>query len=139
MEEEEHWLAAELRSLKRGGSSSSSSSKSSYSRGSYGNCYGDRCDDTGGDADIAIVIGSIVGGCCVLLCIYMLVVYCMKRRKKAQKKARRKESGQGSNSFGSDSDVPREPIVIHHEPVGNYRGDASTMNNSNVQMASDIH
>ena len=72
---QEHWLTAELRYLKRGGSSSSSS-RSSSSRGSYGNCYGDRCDDTGGSADVAIIIGSIVGGCCVLLCIYMLIVYC---------------------------------------------------------------
>ena len=41
----------------------------------------------------------------------MLVVYCQKRRKKALKKARRKNNKVG-DSF-SDSDAPREPIVIH--------------------------
>ena len=116
--------------MKRGGSSSSS--RSSYSRaGSYGNCYGDRCDDTGGDADVAIIIGAIVGGCCVLLCIYMLVVYCQKQRKKANKKNRRKNEFGGNDSYGSDSDVPREPIVIHR-PVDShdagFGADGSTLN-----------
>ena len=80
-EEEEHWLVKEWRNLKRGGSSSSSRSSSSKNR-SYGNCYGDRCDDIGGDQKIAIIIGSIVGGCCFFCLCYALYQWIKKKRKK---------------------------------------------------------
>ena len=43
----------------------------------------------------------------------MLVVYCQKRRKKALKKARRKNKNNKVGDSFSDSDAPREPIVIH--------------------------
>ena len=65
----------------------------------------------------------------------MLVVYCQKRRKKALKKARRKNKG--GNKVGdsfSDSDVPREPIVIHQPADHGFAHNDSTMNNSNVAM-----
>ena len=75
--EEDHWLVEELRNLRRSGSSGSGGSSGSKS-GSYGNCYGDRCDNIGGDRDIAIVIGCIVAGCCLTVVIYMVVSYCQK-------------------------------------------------------------
>ena len=98
------------RSLKRGGGSSSSSSRSSRNR-SYGNCYGDRCDDVGGDTQVAIIIGSIVGGCCLIIAIYFTYKHCEEKRRKARKKARKKKRGDNATS-DSDSDMPKEPIVI---------------------------
>ena len=88
-DEDEHWLVTEWRNLKRGGSSSSSRSSSSKNR-SYGNCYGDRCDDIGGDQKIAIIIGSIVGGCCFFCLCYALYQWIKKKRHQLKKKRRRK-------------------------------------------------
>ena len=99
------------RSLKRGGSSSSGSRSSNRNHGRTGNCYGDRCDDVGGDAQIAIIIGSIVGGCCLILAIYFVYKHCEEKRRKARKKARKKKRGDNAAS-DSDSDMPKEPIVI---------------------------
>ena len=48
-DQDEHWLMTEWRNLKRGGGGGSSSSSRSSRNRSYGNCYGDRCDDVGVD------------------------------------------------------------------------------------------
>ena len=98
------------RSLKRGGSSSSGSRSSNRNHGRTGNCYGDRCDDVGGDTQIAIIIGSIVGGCCLILAIYFVYKHCEEKRRKARKKARKKRGDNAASD--SDSDMPKEPIVI---------------------------
>ena len=98
------------RSLKRGGSSSSGSRSSNRNHGRTGNCYGDRCDDVGGDTQIAIIIGSIVGGCCLILAIYFVYKHCEEKRRKARKKARKKRGENAASD--SDSDMPKEPIVI---------------------------
>jgi len=106
--EDEHWLVKEYRQLKRGGSSSGGSSSRSRS-GSYGNCYGDRCDNNGGDSDIAIIVGGVFGGCCVFILGYLGVNYCIEKRKKAAKKARKKNKKNrvgDSNASYSDSDAP---------------------------------
>ena len=87
------------RSLKRGGGSSRSSS-SSRSGSSYGNCYGDRCDNTGGSTSAAIIVGCVVGGCVFILLIYCLISYCIEKKKKAAKKARKKNK---KNRVGSES------------------------------------
>ena len=64
----------------------------------------------------------------------MLVVYCQKRRKKALKKARRKNKNNKVGDSFSDSDVPREPIVIHQPADHNFtqNNDSTMMNNSNL-------
>lgn len=80
------------RGLKRGGGSSSSSRSSSRSRTSTGNCYGDRCDDTGGTISIAIVVGAVIGGVCIMCLCYYLIVYCLNRKYKAEIKARKKRN-----------------------------------------------
>ena len=105
-----------LRNLKRS-SSSSSSSSSSRSSGSYGNCYGDRCDNAGGSTDVAIIVGCVVGGLCGICIIYYLIDYCIGKRKKALKKARKKRNKIGPASE-SDSDAPKEPIVIYNDDTG---------------------
>ena len=86
---DEFWLVAELRQLKRGGSSGGFSS-SSRSR-SYGNCYGDRCDNMGGSTESAIIVGSVIGGCCFILLCYIFIKWCQQKRKDAKKAERRKK------------------------------------------------
>jgi len=97
------------RKLKRGGGSSSKSSSSSRSRTSYGNCYGDRCDDTGGSVSIAIIIASIVGGFCVICLFYYLITYCLARKDKADRKKRKKRNWVHPDGDVSDA---KEPVVV---------------------------
>ena len=59
------WLVHEARMLKGG--------RSRSGRRSTGNCYGDRCDNIGGDAESAMIVGIVIGGCCFCLLCYMLV------------------------------------------------------------------
>ena len=72
-EETIFWLVHEARMLKRGGGSSGGGWSSSRGRTSYGNCYGDRCDNIGGDSESAIIVGSVIGGCCFILICYVLI------------------------------------------------------------------
>lgn len=87
-----NWHSAYLfRNLKSGGGSRSSSS-SSRSSSSYGNCYGDRCDNNGGSVDIAIIVGAVVGGLCFICLVYYGIVSCIESRKDARKKKRKKRN-----------------------------------------------
>lgn len=101
--------------LKSSGGRSSGSSRSGGYR-SYGNCYGDRCDSTGGSSEqLAIIVGSIVGGCCFILGIYCLYHYCKEKIMEKRRRERRKARGNqvsGSESSFSDMEPPVEPIVI---------------------------
>ena len=72
-EESVFWLVHEARMLKRGGSSGGGWSSSRSRNSSYGNCYGERCDNIGGDSESAVIVGSVIGGCCFILLCYMLV------------------------------------------------------------------
>ena len=119
--------------LKRGGGSSSSRSSSSKSS-SYGNCYGDRCDNNGGDVSIAVIIGIVVGGCFFLCLIYVLYQYCKAKIKKNRKKARKiaKVGPNGEKLDSSDSDMPKEPKVIYGNAA--YSGNDMTDVNNNSRM-----
>ena len=130
-----------MRDLKRSGSSSSSSSRSSSSRTSYGNCYGDRCDNTGGSANVALIVGCIVGGCCFIGIVYYLVAYCMERRAKAAKKARRKKRNRvGASESSENSDMPREPYVVHDDPnsYGQVRFDDTSVDRTDMNTISNV-
>jgi len=81
-------LFGEVRNLKRSGGGGWGSSRS---RGSTGNCYGDRCDNMGGDAESAAIVGIVIGSCCLCLLIYMLYKWCEERRKEKKKNSRRKK------------------------------------------------
>ena len=76
------WLADEVRRLKRGGS---------RSRRSTGNCYGDRCDNIGGDAESAAIVGVVFGTCCIFVCIYLLYKYIQEKREEKSKEAKKKK------------------------------------------------
>ena len=89
-----------------------------------------------GDTKIAVIIGSIVGGCCVIFLIYVAISYCIKMREKKIKKERKKK--RKMNRVGaseSDSDFPKEPIVVHPDMYdrADFRVESS-VNNSNIQM-----
>ncbi len=114
--DDQNWITSQLRQLKRGGGGSSRSSSSRSGRSSYGNCYGDRCDNNGGSSNTAIIIISVVGGCLGIFLIWALCSYCMEKKRKAAKKARKKnKNNRVGDSSHSDSDAPKEPIVIHHD------------------------
>ena len=120
------WFAEQqpdARMLKSGGGRSSGSSRSSGYR-SYGNCYGDRCDSAGGSStQLAIIVGSICGGCCVILGFYCLYHYCKQKIKDKRRRERRKARGNQVSNFDfsmSDSETPVEPIVIMpNQPTDN--------------------
>ena len=117
------FLADEYRQLKSGGGRGGSSSSRGGSR-SYGNCYGDRCDNSSGSStQLIVIICSVVGGCCFILGIYCLYHYCkqkIKDKRKRERRAERKRNNQVTHSDWSESDVdpPIEPIVIMPPPQG---------------------
>ena len=121
------------RRLKRGGSSSSRSS-SSKSR-SYGNCYGDRCDDTGGSVSIAVIIGIVAGGLCVICLCYYLIVWLLNKKHDHDVKKRKKRNWVHPDG---DADEPREPVVIFPENEASisadFRVDTDVSGNSAMGM-----
>ena len=143
--EELSWLTNEWRQLRSsGGGGGRSSSRSSGS--SYGNCYGDRCDAIGGSGtQMAIIIGSVVGGCCVILGFYFLYHYCMDKRKKDEKRKRRQNGfGDYSENEDFDSDMPQEPIVIMPDQqrdetaYGEHGSSSSVMQLASMNPSYDI-
>ena len=106
------------RRLKRGGSSSSRSS-SSKSR-SYGNCYGDRCDDTGGSVSIAVIIGIVAGGLCAICLCYVLIVWLQNKCHDHDVKKRKKRNWVHPDG---DADDPKEPVVIFPENEASISAD----------------
>ena len=121
------------RRLKRGGSSSSRSS-SSKSR-SYGNCYGDRCDDTGGSISIAVIIGIVAGGLCVICLCYYLIVWLLNKKHDHDVKKRKKRNWVHPDG---DADDPKEPVVIFPENEASisadFRVDTDVSGNSAMGM-----
>lgn len=98
------WLVHEARMLKGGRSGG-------RSRRSTGNCYGDRCDNIGGDAESAIIVGVVIGGCCLCGLCYALITWITGKRKESKKANKRKKRR------GHDGEMNNEPIVIHAEEV----------------------